>query len=67
MMKLRSLKVRRHTDRRIEFNKYLDVLPRENISDNILMTELNGFLKDYSQQLEQAGICAGIWLWIHYF
>ena len=44
MSKPRRLKVRRYVYSLIDLHDYLDVLPGENISEQICVAELNGFL-----------------------
>ena len=63
----RGLKVRRYTARLIGLNKYLAVFPGGKICEKNYDRSRKKIVKQYAQQLEQARICSGILLWIHYF
>ena len=63
-----GLKVRCYYDFPIDIKNYVGVLPDAKEKDKICMAELDDFfVKQYTQHMEQAVICAGIWLWTHYF
>ena len=60
MRKLCGIKVRRYAARLVDLNEYLNVFPREKISDKCFVAEVNGYFKHYAQYMEQEGVCKRI-------